>query len=180
MKKFNENYAEILKNNGEYILEKDSFKFRKVKVLDCNGVINSGYTELIDKTFDIKYNYEYEDMICIEYNDKELWLEYGEYEFVDHLPEYIRDSKEILKLNSTKEFYGGLWLDYDFNGTYEIKNNCSLKVEYVLEDSKDYEIATKDDYEKELAEAIEQIKDSVKSKISALEEELKALNELIE
>lgn len=180
MKKYKKDFLENLMKNGADILEKESFKFRKAKILECNGILNSSYKELIGKEFDIKYCYDYEEMICIEFEKEELWLEDGEYEFVDDLPEYIKDmnKNEILKLNSTKEFYGGLWLDYDFDEKYEIKNNCSLKVEYALEDSKEYEISTKDEYDAELTKAVEQSKDYIKSKILALQKELKALEKV--
>jgi len=178
MKKYENGFVEQLIKDGEYILEKESFKFRKAKVLECESILNSEYKDSVGKTFDVLYSYDYEEMICIQYNDEELWLKDWEYEFVDDLPEYIKDKKEILKLNRTKEFYGGLWLDYDFDGKYEIKNNCSLKVEYVLEDSKEYELATKEEYENELVEAINRRKDYIESKMSAYEKELKALEDL--
>lgn len=181
MKKFEKDYAETLKYSGEYILEKDSFKFRKVKVRDCNGILNSGYEDLIGKEFDIKYSYDYESMICIEYKSEELWLEDGEYEFVNNLPEYIKDiasDKWIGKLNSTKEYYGTPLLDYDYEGKYVIKNSCGLNVKDVLEDSDGYYLATEEEYNQLKQKRIKDTKEEIKSKIESLQQELKALEKI--
>jgi hypothetical protein len=181
MIKCEKDFIKILVAEGEWIKDSKSCKFRKAKILEKDSIINSQYKELIGKTFNIKYrsNYKnYEDIICIECNGKEIWLEDDEYKFLDELPEYIKDKNEILKLNRTKEFYGGLWLDYEYEDGYKIKNNCSLKVEYILDDGKEYEIATKEEYETELIEAINSRKDYIESKISACQKELKVLENL--
>jgi len=182
MKKIEKDYVKTLKNSGEYILEKESFKFRKAKVRDCNGVSNSGYKDLIGKEFDIKYSYDYEDMICVEHNGEELWLEDGEYDFIDELPKYIKDianDKWIGKLNRTKEYYGTPLLDYDcFKKEYEVKNSCGLSVKDILEDSDGYYTATEEEYIKVKQLRILDTKEELKSKIESLQEELKALEKV--
>lgn len=184
MKKYKNDFLENLIKSGDNILEKESFKFRKAKVLACNEILNSEYKELIGKIFDIKYSYDYEEMICIEYDGEELWIEDGEYEFVDELPEYIKDianDKWIGRLNSTKEYYGSPLLEYShFEKEYKVKNSCGLKVEDVLEDSNGYYSATEDEYIQAKKIRIMNKKEEIEAEIRSLQEELQALSRLEE
>jgi hypothetical protein len=184
MLKFQNNFIEVLNAEGEYIKGKESFKFRKAKILEKDSILNSDYKEFVGKIFDIKYssNYRnYEDIICIELNGKEIWLEDNEYEFVDELPEYIKlftkGREWICELNKTKEYYGVPLLRYedDEDNEYTIKNSQELRIEDILEDSKEYELATKEEYEKVKSALIESEKIELKSKIEYLKEKLQAL-----
>lgn len=184
MLKCENNFVKVLNAEGEYIDGKESFKFRKAKILEKDSILNSNYKDLIGKTFNIKYrsNYRnYEDIICIEFNDEEIWLEDTEYEFVDELPDYIKlftkGREWICELNNTKEYYGVPLLRYedDEDNQYSIKNSCELRVEDILEDSKDYELATKVEYESMKIALIESEKIELKSKIEYLKEKLQAL-----
>lgn len=63
----------------------------KVKILYCKSLIADGYKELIGKTFNILF--EIGDMVVIEYNNENIKLNAGEYEFYKEGIEIWKDIK---------------------------------------------------------------------------------------
>lgn len=70
----------ILRGLDVPIVESKNLKYKKVKVLNCESIINDGYEEIIGKNFNILF--EFKDTIIIEFNSENISLKTGEYEII--------------------------------------------------------------------------------------------------